>query len=48
MKYDNKLVYNIREISSIRELFDGSCELYPNNIAFLYRDGDSVREITYT
>ncbi len=48
MKYDNKLVYNVREISSIRELFDGSCELYPNNIAFLYRDGDSVREITYT
>ena len=37
----------MREISSIRELCDGSCENFSENTAFVFREGDGVREITY-
>ena len=37
----------MREISSIRELCDGSCENFSGNTAFVFREGDGVREVTY-
>ena len=43
----NNFVYNVREISSIRELCDGSCENFSGNTAFVFREGDGVREVTY-
>lgn len=43
----NKYVYNVRDISSIRELTETSCELYAENTAFLYKKGDTVHEIKY-
>ena len=43
----NNFVYNVPEISSIRDLCDGSCERFPKNTAFAFRDGDGVREVTY-
>ena len=43
----NNFVYNVPEISSIRDLCGGSCERFPKNTAFVFRDGDGVREVTY-
>lgn len=43
----NKYVYNVRGISSIKELVDTSCELYAANTAYLYKKGDTICEITY-
>ncbi len=43
----NKYVYNVRDISSIRELTETSCETYAENVAFLYKKGDTVQEIKY-
>lgn len=37
----------MRDISSIRELTETSCELYAENTAFLYKKGDTVHEIKY-
>ena len=35
-------VYNIRDISSIRDMVETSCELFADNPAFLSRDGETV------
>ena len=42
-----KLVYNIRDVLTFRDLLDGSAELYGDLCAFTFREGGSVREITY-
>ena len=42
-----KLVYNIRDILTFRDLIGGSAELYGDLCAFTFREGDGVREITY-
>ena len=41
-------VYNIRDISSIRDMVETSCELFADNPAFLSRDGETVYVKTYT
>lgn len=47
-KFDiEKHVYNVREISSIKHLVESSCELYSKNVAYLYKQGDVVREVTF-
>ena len=43
----NNFVYNVPEISSIRDLCDGSCENFSENTAFVFREGEGVREVTY-
>lgn len=44
----NEMVYNVREITNIRELLEGSFEANPDNIAFLWRtEGDGVSQILY-
>lgn len=43
----NKYVYNVRDVSSIRELTETSCEMYAQNVAFLYKKGDTVHEVRY-
>lgn len=45
-----ELVYNVREIASIRELVEDSCEMYADNIAFLFHDkeGKEITEISYS
>ena len=43
----NKLVYNVRDILTFRDLIGGSAELYGDLCAFTFREGDGVREITY-
>ena len=40
-------VYNIRDISSIRDMVETSCELFADNPAFLSRDGETVNTVTY-
>ncbi len=42
-----ELVYNVREIASIRELVEDSCEMFADNIAFLFHDKEG-KEITET
>lgn len=44
----NKYVYNVRDINSIRQLTETSCELYADNTAFIYKKGDTVQEIKYS
>ena len=44
----NEFVYNVREITNIRELLEGSFEANPDNIAFLARTADNgVSQILY-
>ena len=43
-----KFVYNVDEVSSIRELCHRSALLYADKTAFLYRNGDSIIEIKYS
>ena len=42
-----KYVYNVRDVASTRELVETSCELYAKNVAFLYKNGANVTEVTY-
>ena len=42
-----KLVYNIRDVLTFRDLIGGSAELYGDLCAFTFREGNGVREITY-
>lgn len=42
-----KLVYNIRDILTFRDLIGGSAERYGDLCAFTFREGDGVREVTY-
>ena len=42
-----KMVYNIRDILTFRDLIGGSAELYGDLCAFTFREGDGVRQITY-
>ncbi|MBO7161438.1 MAG: AMP-binding protein [Clostridia bacterium] len=42
-----KYVYNVRDVATTRELVETSCELYGNQVAFLYKNGANVTEITY-
>lgn len=51
MKYKSDKVYDIREVASIRDIFESACSLYPENIAFLRRKAtelSEIEEITYT
>ncbi len=47
MKQNSRLVYDIPAITTIRELVVHSHARYAERIAFLYREGDEIREITY-
>ena len=40
-------VHDIRDITSVRELVLSSCELYADNIAFLWRDKEQTHTVTY-
>ena len=42
-----KYVYNVRDVATTRELVETSCELYGNQVAFLYKNGTDITEITY-
>ena len=48
MKNNTGLVYDVRNITTFRELIEGSAELYGERTAFLFTDGNEVREITYS
>ena len=43
----NKYVYNVREVVSIRDLVESSCEMHAPNTAFIYKQGNAVCEVTY-
>ena len=44
----NEFVYDVREITDIRDLLEGSFEANPDRVAFLYRtEGDGVAQILY-
>ncbi len=47
--YGKKPLFNVREIASIKELFEGSCSMFAEKTAFLTKDKHSLpyREITY-
>ena len=47
--YGKKPLFKVREISSIRDLFEGSCEMFADKCAFLVKDSHNTpyREITY-
>lgn len=42
-----QLVYEVRDVTTIRELIENSVSLYSERPAFLYLDGSEVKEITY-
>lgn len=46
--FDPSLVYNVREVSDIRELITGTAEKYPDNTAFIYKQGNDTVEIKYS
>ena len=42
------LVYDVKDVRTIRELLTNSVELYPDRVAFLFKDKESnVRTKTY-
>ncbi len=47
MKYDSDFVYDIPAVSTLRELMEHSVDQYADRLAFLYREGDELREVTY-
>lgn len=42
-----ELVYNVRDVRTIRELFETTVQEHSDKVAFLYRSGEAVREVTY-
>ncbi len=40
-------VYQVRDVTTIRELCESSCDLYRDNIAFLWRSKETVTQKTY-
>lgn len=42
-----QLVYEIKDVTTIRELMENSVSLYSERPAFLYLDGNTVKEISY-
>ncbi len=42
-----EMVYNVRVIRTLRELLEGSVQLFPERIAFLFRRGEGIMEVTY-
>lgn len=44
---NSKLVYEVRDVRDFRELFFGTAERVPDNIAFLRRVGKEAEEISY-
>lgn len=47
-KFDPSLVYNVREISNIRELITGTAEKYTDSTAFIYKQNGENVEIKYS
>ncbi len=47
MKYNPQLVYDVADVTTFRELTERSYNLYADRVAFLYRDGEEIREVTY-
>lgn len=47
MKHNPRLVYDVPAITTFRELMDHARARYADQIAFLYRDGEEIREVTY-
>jgi len=47
MKTNPQLVYDIPAITTFRELMEHSRTCYAERTAFLYREGDEIREVTY-
>ncbi len=47
MKINMNLVYDVREITTIKELLESSCSLFEERPAFLVSDPEGVKEITY-
>ncbi len=43
----SKYVYSVRDIRDIRELVDGSCDIYADSTAFAYKNGDEICNVTY-
>ena len=39
-----ELVYNVRDVRTIRELFETTVQEHSDKVAFLYRSGEAVRE----
>ncbi len=48
MKNNSGFVYNVRKITTFKELLDGSAELYGDKTAFSFTEGDEVKHITYS
>lgn len=48
MNLINRLVYDVRDIYSIRELVESSAELYPDNPAFARRIGRDIEYISFS
>ncbi len=47
MKKQNGLVYDVRDIFTVRDIVLDGERLFADNCAFLYREGKGVREVTY-
>ncbi len=47
MNRKNELVYDVRDVFTIREIVVSGAELFADKCAFIYREGKGVREVTY-
>ena len=47
MKLTRDYVYSVREVITLRELVETSCELYPDNTAFLFEKDGNICTVTY-
>ncbi|MGN1095389.1 MAG: AMP-dependent synthetase/ligase [Eubacteriales bacterium] len=48
MKKKNDLVYDIRDIVSIRDIVEGSFSEYPDNTAFLWHTKEGIKEVNFS
>lgn len=48
MKFNPCYVYPAREVITLRELAESSCEMFAENTAFIYRSGKELVKITYS
>ncbi len=47
MNQKSKLVYDVRDVLTLRALIETSAEMFSDKCAFIFREGGGVREVTY-
>lgn len=48
MKDKNKMVYDAREVTTFKDILEGSAELYGERTAFIFSDAGNITEVTFS